>query len=339
MDLKTLTSLSGVAGNEYEIRSAIIQELDSMGIQYECDVLGNVIARKGSKGPKVLLDAHMDEVGLLITYVEKNGFLRFTAAGGIDPRVLVSKRVLVGKEKLPGVIGAKAIHLQERNERDRVIPRDQLFIDIGAKSKEDAEKKVKPGDYVIFDTEYEELSPGIIKAKALDDRVGCALLFEALKEPWDEIQLYAVFAAQEETGLRKTKVAAFAVEPDLALALEGTVCADIPGTDKEFQATRLGKGAALSVMDRGSIPNRAMFEHLVKIAQENQIPIQFREATSGGNDAAAIQQSRSGCPVASVSVPCRYIHTPCSLMSMSDFEAAKKLMILFLKSVEGGFRP
>lgn len=127
MDLKTLTSLSGVAGNEYEIRSAIIQELDSMGIQYECDVLGNVIARKGSKGPKVLLDAHMDEVGLLITYIEKNGFCALQLAGGIDPRVLVSKRVLVGKEKLPGVIGAKAIHLQERNERDRVIPRDQAL--------------------------------------------------------------------------------------------------------------------------------------------------------------------------------------------------------------------
>jgi putative aminopeptidase FrvX len=339
MDLRTLTSLSGVSGNEYEIRSAIIKELDSMKIPYECDVLGNVIAKKGNTGPKVLLDAHMDEVGLLITYIEKNGFLRFSTVGGIDPRVLVSKRVLVGKERLPGVIGAKAIHLQERKEREQVIPRDELFIDIGAKSREDAEKQVKQGDYVIFDTEYEELWPGIVKAKALDDRVGCALLFEALKESWESIRLYAVFAVQEELGLRGARVAACAVEPDMALALEGTVCADIPGTDKEFQATRLGQGAALSIMDRGSIPNRAMLEQLVKIAEENQIPVQFREATSGGNDAAAIQQSGSGCPVASVSVPSRYIHTPCSLISMADFEAAKKLVILFLKSIEGGFRP
>ena len=162
MDLRTLTSLSGVSGNEYEVRSAIIKELESMGISYECDVLGNVIARKGNQGPKVLVDAHMDEVGLIITYIEKDGFLRFRPVGGIDPRVLVSKRVLVGKEKIPGVIGAKAIHLQERDERTRVIPTDRLFIDIGAESREQAEKKVQPGDYVVFDTEYEELSPGIV---------------------------------------------------------------------------------------------------------------------------------------------------------------------------------
>lgn len=339
MDLRTLTSLSGVSGNEYEIRSAIIKELESMGIAYECDVLGNVIAKKGNKGPKVLLDAHMDEVGLMITYIEKNGFLRFTNVGGIDPRVLVSKRVLVGKDKLPGVIGAKAIHLQERDERSRVIPLEQLFIDIGAKSREDANTKVKQGDYVVFDTEYEELSPGIVKAKALDDRVGCALLLEALKQPWENIRLYAVFAVQEEVGLRGAKVAAFTVEPDMGIALEGTVCADIPGTDTEFQATRLGKGAALSIMDRGSIPDRSMLRQLLKVAEENQIAVQFREAVSGGNDAGAIQQARAGCPVASVSVPCRYIHTPCSVMSMLDFEAAKQLVILFLKSVEGGFRP
>ncbi len=339
MDLRTLTSLSGVSGNEHEIRAAIMQELESMGISYECDVLGNVIAKTGDEGPKVLLDAHMDEVGLMITHIEKNGFLRFTTVGGIDPRVLVSKRVLVGKEKLPGVIGAKAIHLQERDERSRVIPIDQLFIDIGAGSREQAQSKVQQGDYVIFDTQYEELSSGIIKARALDDRVGCALLFEVLKENWDKIQLHAVFAVQEEVGLRGARVAAFAVEPDMGIALEGTVCADIPGTGTEFQATRLGKGVALSVMDRGSIPNRAMLEQLVKIAEDNEIPCQFREATSGGNDAGAIQQARAGCPVASVSVPCRYIHTPCSVMSMSDFEAARKLIIHFLKSVEGGFRP
>lgn len=339
MDLKTLTSLSGVSGNEYEARSAIIKQLESMGISYECDVMGNVIAKKGDRGPKVLLDAHMDEVGLMITHVEKNGFLRFAPVGGIDPRVLVSKRVLVGKEKIPGVIGAKAIHLQERDERTQVIPIDRLFIDIGAESGEQAQGKVKAGDYVVFDTEYQELSPGIIKAKALDDRVGCALLFEVLKQDWKEIQLYAVFAVQEEVGLRGARVAAFAVEPDMGIALEGTVCADIPGTDKEFQATRLGKGVALSIMDRGSIPDRAMLNQLVKIAEDEGIPYQFREATSGGNDAGVIQQAKAGCPVASVSVPCRYIHTPCSVMSMSDFEAARKLIIKFLESVEGGFRP
>lgn len=339
MDLKTLTSLSGVSGDEHDIRAAIIDTLESMGIPYECDVLGNVIARSGGDGPKVLLDAHMDEVGLMILHIEKNGFLRFATVGGVDPRVLVSKRVLIGKEKLPGVIGAKAIHLQERKERTKVIPLDHLFIDIGAGSREQAEEKVRPGDYGVFDTEYEEMVPGIVKAKALDDRVGCALLFEVLKERWEKVQLYAVFAVQEEIGLRGAKTASFAIRPDMGIALEGTVCADIPGTGKEFQATRLGQGVALSVMDRGSLPHRAMFEKLVELAEENHIPYQFREATSGGNDAGAIQGAGAGCPIASVSVPCRYIHTPCSVMSMADFKAARSLVIHFLKSVEGGFRP
>lgn len=339
MELRDLCSLAGVSGNEGEVRTAIAKELESMGIEYEFDVLGNIIARKGTGGPKVMLDAHMDEVGLLITYVEKNGFLRFTTVGGIDPRVLVSKRVLIGKERIPGVIGAKAVHLQEPRERQQVIPRDSLFIDIGAKSKEEAEKKVKLGDYCIFDTEFEELSPGIVKGRALDDRIGCFLLLQLLREPWENLTVYGVFSAQEEVGTRGAKVAAYRVEPDMAIALEGTVCADIPGTDKEWQATRIGKGAVLSIMDRTSIANRSMLDKLVSLARENNIPVQYREATSGGNDAGPIHLTKSGCPAASVSVPCRYIHTPCSIASMSDFEAARKLLLVFLKSVEGGYRP
>jgi len=339
MELRELTSVPGVSGNETEVRNFIFKKLDSMCIEYETDVLGNVIARKGKTGPRVLVDAHMDEVGLIITFLEKNGFLRFRTVGGIDPRVLVSKRVLIGKDRTPGVIGAKAVHLQKPKEREQVIPLDQLFIDIGAKSKEEAERKVKPGDYAIFDTEYEELGCGIIKARALDDRVGCALLLDLLKESWHNIRLFAVFAVQEEVGLRGARVASYAVRPEMGIALEGTVCADIPGTEKDFQATRLGKGPALSIMDRSSIPNRAMLDEFLRLARENNIPVQFREATAGGNDAGAIHLAREGCPVASVSIPCRYIHTPCSVMSRADYEAARKLLVLFLKSVEGGFRP
>ncbi len=338
MELRELTSLVGVAGNEDEVRTAIMRELDSMGVSYETDFLGNVIAKKGASGPKVLVDAHMDEVGLLIAHIEKNGFLRFMSVG-VPASVLPSKRILIGPDKVPGVIGAKAIHLQERRERESVIPVDQLYIDIGAKSKEDAERKVKVGDYAVFDTEYEEVYPGIIKAKALDDRVGCALLLDMLKEPWENVQVYAVFATQEEVGLRGARVAGYRVEPDMGIALEGTVCADIPGTQKEFYATRIGEGAALSFMDRGTVVHRAMLDHLLKIARENGIAVQFREATSGGNDAGVIHQAKSGCPVASISVPCRYIHTPFALMSKSDYDAALRLLMLFLKSVEGGFRP
>lgn len=338
MDLRELTSFAGVSGGEKEVRDAIMKELGAMGVPFETDVLGNVIARKGTRGPKVLLDAHMDEVGLMVVFIEKNGFLRFRPIG-VPASVLVSKRVLVGKDKVPGVIGAKAIHLQDPKERESVIPVDQLFIDIGAKSKEDAEKKVKVGDYAVFDTEFEELAPGIVKAKALDDRVGCALLFEVLKEDWENVQVFAVFASQEEVGTRGARVAAYRIAPDMGIALEGTVCADIPMADKDAYATKIGEGAAISIMDRTSIPSRSILRQIVKLAKEKGIPVQFREATSGGNDAGAIQAARAGCPVASISVPCRYIHTPFALASMSDFKAAKDILIAFLRSVEGGFRP
>ncbi len=338
MELKDLTSLNAVSGNEREVRNYIIQKLQDMGISYETDSMGNVIAHKGEKGPKVMVDAHMDEVGLMIVHVEKNGFIRFTTIG-VPASVLVSKRVLIGKDRVPGVIGAKAIHLQQRSERESVIPPTQLYIDIGAKSKEEVERKVRPGDYAVFDTEYEELSPDVIKAKALDDRVGCAILLNLLKEPWKDIQLYAVFSVQEELGTRGARIAAYRVAPDMGIALEGTVCADTPPAEKHSFVTRVGAGAALSVMDRGSIPNRAMLQELLRLAKENGIPVQMREGTAGGNDAGAIQQARSGCPVASVSVPCRYIHTPFSVMSKKDFDAARKLVSLFLRSVEGGFRP
>lgn len=338
MELRDFTALAGVAGNEKEVRDAIMKELSSMGVQFETDVMGNVIANKGAKGPKVLVDAHMDEVGLMVVFIEKSGFLRF-ASIGVPASVLVSKRVYIGKDKVPGVIGAKAIHLQQPKERETVIPIDQLFIDIGAKSAEEAGKTVKVGDYAVFDTEFEELSPGIFKAKAFDDRAGCMLLFEALKQDWESIQLHAVFATQEEVGIRGARIAAHRVAPDMGIALEGTVCADIPLADKDSYATVLGGGAVISVMDRGTIPTRSMVDQLVNLAKQNNISYQFREATSGGNDAGAIQAAQAGCPVASISVPCRYIHTPFAVMSQHDFDAAKALLIAFLKSVEGGFRP
>ncbi|MGI6662704.1 MAG: M42 family metallopeptidase [Bacillota bacterium] len=338
MELKELTSLAGVSGGETEVRSAIMKELEAMGVPFETDVLGNVIAKKGDSGPKVLVDAHMDEVGFMIVHIEKNGFLRFRAIG-IPPSVMVSKRVLIGKDKVPGVIGAKAIHLQEPRERESIIPAEQLFIDIGAKSKEEAVKKVKVGDYAVFDTEFEELYPGIVKAKALDDRIGCAILLDILKEEWTGIRLHAVFAVQEEIGTRGARVAAYRVAPDMGIALEGTVCADIPLADKDAYATKIGHGAAVSIMDRGSIPSRAMVAQIMKLAKEHNIPVQYREATSGGNDAGAIQAAQAGCPVASISVPCRYIHTPFALASLADMKAARDILVLFLRSVEGGFRP
>lgn len=338
MELRELTDLPGVSGGEGPVRNAIMAELTAMGVKFETDLMGNVIAHKGDKGPKVLLDAHMDEVGLMIVFIEKNGFIRFVPIG-VPASAVVSKRVYIGKDKVPGVIGAKAIHLQQPKERETVIPVDQLFIDIGAKSKEEAAKKVKIGDYAVFDTEYEELSPDIVKAKACDDRMGCKIMLDALKQDWNNVQLYTSFSVQEEVGARGARVAAYRVKPDIGIALEGTVCADIPLADKDSYSTKVGCGAAITVMDRGSIPDRAVVAQLLKLAKENNVPTQFKETVSGGNDAASIQAAHEGCPVASISVPCRYMHLPFCVISKKDLKAATDLVILFLRSVEGGFRP
>lgn len=339
MDLRELASLPGVSGSEGKVREALFARLKEMGFEPRTDVLGNVIVRTGSSGPRVLVDAHMDEVGLVVSAIEKNGLVKFQKVGGIDDRVLLSKRVFIGKAKVPGVIGIKAIHIQEPKEREQVIAWHTLAVDVGAKSKEEAEKQIKIGDYIIFDTDYEEIGDDIIKGKALDDRIGCAVLLRLLEEKWDGIELYCVFAAQEEVGTRGARVAAYGVNPDLGIAVEGTVCSDLPGVEEHQWVTRLGGGAAVSVMDRGSIPSRRMVDELLRLAKENGIPVQFRESTAGGNDAGAIHLTRSGCPVASVSVPCRYIHSPVSLASRKDFENVVKLLTLFLRSVEGGFRP
>ena len=338
MDLRELASLPGVSGHEQKVREALCASIREMGYEPRTDVLGNVIVKTGNSGPKVMVDAHMDEVGLVVTGIEKNGFVRFQKVGGIDDRVLLSKRVFIGKDRVPGVIGVKAIHMQEPKEREQVIPWHALTIDIGARSSEEAEKKVKIGDYAVFDTEYEEIGD-VIKSKALDDRVGCQVLLELLKRKWDEIELYCVFAVQEEVGSRGARVAAYGIAPDMGIAVEGTICSDLAGCEEHEWVTKLGGGAALSIMDRGSIPSRRMLDELLRLAKENGIPVQFRESTAGGNDASAIQMARGGCPVVSVSVPCRYIHSPVSLASRRDFESVVELLTLFLKSVEGGFRP
>ncbi len=338
MGLKELTALNGVSGNEGEVRNYIVEKLKDLGVSYETDTMGNIIARKGEKGPKVLVSAHMDEVGLMVVHIENNGFIKFVTIG-VPPSVLTSKRVFIGKDRVPGVIGAKAIHLQQPAERGSITPAASLYIDIGATSQEAAQRKVKPGDYVVFDTEYEELTPDIVKAKALDGRLGCAILLDLLKESWDNIQLYGVFSVQKELGTRGARIAAYRVAPDLGIAVEGTDCNDTPPAEKHSYGTKLGSGVALSLMDRGSISDRAVIGEMVRLAEENDVPFQLRKSSAGTTDAGAIQQAREGCPVAGVFVPCRYIRGPFSLMSKKDFDAANKLLPLFLRSVEGGFRP
>lgn len=331
MILKELSEAFGVSGCEDEVRRIIIEAIKDHVDEYRVDSIGNLIALKKRDSRfairnslKVMLAAHMDEVGLMITHIEKDGSLRFRPVGGLDDRILLAKKVLIGEKRVPGVIGVKPIHLLKKEERKKVIKVEEMAIDIGASSKEEAEKVVKIGDYAAFATEFAELG-NTVKGKAFDDRVGCTVLIELLKEryPFD---LYAAFTVQEEVGLRGAKVAAYAIKPDVAFVLEGTICDDMPKKRDVSPTTELGKGPAITIMDRTFIADRRLIDLLVETAKELDIPYQFKQPGVGGTDAGAIHLSREGVPSVTVAVPCRYIHSPACLLSLEDFENTVKLM-------------
>ena len=333
MLLKRLCDAFGVSGAEGEIRDIIIPEIKEYCDDLTVDTMGNIIAlKKGeSSDKKVMLSAHMDEVGFIISGITDKGYLEFKKVGGIDTRVIISKNVLVGKNKIPGVIGMKAIHLQSKGEREEVPKVKSLFIDIGAKDKEDAEKHVELGDYVSFATKYADFGDGKIKAKAIDDRVGCYILTKLIKEPV-KYDTYFCFTVQEEVGLRGAKIAAYRIKPDIALVIESTTCADVYNVPSQSEVTNLGKGVAISIMDRSTIVNRDYVSFLQKIS--DGINVQYKKTTAGGNDAGAIHQTGTGVLTASLSVPCRYLHSPVGIASKDDILATEKLAKRFLERID-----
>ncbi|MCD5413822.1 MAG: M42 family metallopeptidase [Clostridiales bacterium] len=339
MLLKKLTESFGASGDEGEVRKIIKEELNDVVDEYRVDIMGNVFATKKSKNknaPHVIICAHMDEVGLMVKGIDSDGYIKFASIGGIDPRVLVSKAIYIGKDKISGIIGSKAIHLQTADESSKAIPMDKLYIDIGCTNKKETEKLVSLGDYIYFDSKYVEFGSNSIKAKALDDRVGCAIIIELLKLELP-ITVTGVFTVQEEVGLRGAAVAANQVDSDLAIILEGTLCADIYDEDPHLEVTNFGAGPAISIMDRTSIYNRTLVDSLVDTAKENNIPWQYRRSGSGGNDAGRFHVAKSGTPSLSVAVPCRYIHSAVSVMNRDDFINTKKLILKYIEKIgEGG---
>ncbi|MFY9482299.1 MAG: M42 family metallopeptidase [Tissierellaceae bacterium] len=338
MLLKTLTEASGLSGNEKEVRDIIISEIEPYCTSLKIDRLGNIIAFKEGKAnsKRIMVTAHMDEVGLMVKEIDSHGLIKFLPVGGIDKRILVSKPVLIGEKKIAGVIGVKPIHLQKRNEWSNALSMDDLYIDIGAKSKEDAEKYVNIGDYIAFDSEYVEFGQGLVKAKALDNRVGCAILIDLIKNV-EDVSFYAVFTVMEEVGLVGAGPAAYEVDPDLTIVLEGTLAYDIPELDSHLVPTYLGGGPAISLADRTTVYNHKLRDRVVEIAEKNNIPYQFRKTSMGGNDSGKIHTSRDGSLTTTISVPCRNIHSPVSVMSMDDYKNTFKLAKAVLYDFKEGY--
>lgn len=333
--LKKLTALRGVSGFEDEVRAYVLQEAEELADEVRVDALGSVIAlKKGTEHPEkvVMVAAHMDEVGFIITSVEDRGTLRFATVGGIDSRVLQSKRVLIGEKRVPGVIGSMAIHLLEAKDMGP-LKVNQLYIDIGCTSKAEAEALVKPGDTAVFDSDFVTFGDGLVKCRALDDRVGCGVLLSALEQRYP-VTLAAVFTVQEEIGCKGATAAAFAVNPDAGIVLEGTTCADMHGVDEGLKVTRIGQGPVVSIMDRAAIPNRPFREFVTAAADEYGIPWQYRQGAFGGTDAGALQRAKGGRPVANIAVATRYIHSPVNVISQADYLNAQTLLKRVLERMD-----
>ncbi len=330
--LKKLTEICGVSGCETPVRQFIENEIKDHCTSIRTDSMGNLIAFKESAsggGKTVLLSAHMDEVGFIVTAITPDGYLKLDTVGGFDERILASQRVKCGD--IYGVISYKAVHLTDKDERKKKPSVEDFYIDIGAKDKETAEKYIMPGDCFAFDSDYTEFGD-YIKAKALDDRVGCAIMIEMLKKTWN-VNLYCTFTVQEEVGLRGATAAVYGINPDYALVIEGTTCNDLPNVGENLRVTKSGNGAAISVLDSASRANSEVVALLKGAAEKNGIPWQFKASTSGGNDAGAICIANGGIRVASLSVPCRYIHSPVCVMHKEDFMSCKQITAAFLKEI------
>ena len=334
--LKDLCSANGISGDENNIRKIISGILDDYAVEYSVDNLGNIIAfKKGRKraDKKLMISAHMDEVGFMVTDITSDGLIKFDEVGGIDRRVLPAKSVVINN-KINGVIVNKPIHLCSSDEKSSIPKYSGMYIDIGADSREEALKYISPGDSVTFEALYED-NGYTIKSKALDDRAGCFIMLEMLKSEL-EYDTYFTFVVQEEVGLNGAKTAAYTVAPDFAVVLESTTAADVPEVSPSKQVCNVGEGAVIGFMDRRTIYDKGLINEARRLADENNIKLQFKRAVAGGNDAGVIHNSRGGVRTLAISLPCRYLHSQLSLIDKSDLDSAFTLAKLLAERICGG---
>lgn len=331
--IKALASIPGISGEEDAVRAYIEEQLNGICTMH-VDALGSLICEKpGKPAPKkLMIAAHMDEVGLIVTHITDEGYLKFTTVGGIDRRVILGRSVYLSKTGHRGVIGTKAMHQQTADERGKSVAVEDMFLDVGASSKEEAETIAMPGDPVVFLGECRAFGHGYLKGKALDDRIGCALLIEFLKSDYP-YEVTGVFTVQEEVGLRGAAAAAESVAPDAAIVLECTTAADIPGVSDEKQCCRLGKGVVAGFMDRGTIYPPVWYRKTLKLASDHGIMCQTKTTVAGGNDSGAIHRANGGILTMALSVPARYLHSPNVVVCQKDIDAARALLPLLAEAM------
>ncbi|MGN0632840.1 MAG: M42 family metallopeptidase [Oscillospiraceae bacterium] len=333
--LKDLCTLDGISGDEGAVAEYICKAIDGK-CEYKIDNLGNIIAFCKGKKPalkKTLISAHMDEVGLIVTYVNPDGTLNFSTVGGIDPRVLFGRRVYVGKNKHLGVIAGKAIHNLSSDERSKAPSAEAMTIDIGAADREDALKRIRPGDSVVFDSQFLRFGNDRIKCKAIDDRAGCAIMLKIIEDQ-PEYDTIFTFVVQEEVGLRGATAASFTAAPEIAIIIEATTASDIPSSAGEKRVCELGKGPVVSFMDRHTIYDKELYHMAFETAGQLGIPCQTKTLVAGGNDAGAFSVSRGGVRTAAVSLPCRYLHSPSCVIDHEDMVNSYKLIKKLLERIQ-----
>ncbi len=337
--LKQLCNACAVSGDEREVRAIVLDQVKPHANEVKVDALGNVLVTKHGRARRkrlrVMLAAHMDEIGFMLTHHDGDGIFRFDTVGGMDVRQLPGKPVWVGQDHVPGVIGAKPIHLTTAKERKSTISLDSLRIDIGLGNN----SKIKVGDRATYATTFTRVGPSL-RAKALDDRLGVATLIELVKHAPDNIDLLAAFTVQEEVGLRGAQVAAYSLRPDVGIAIDSTPAMDLPpwegdseGAENSYYNTRLDGGPAIYLADSATLADPRLIRHLIDSAESAHIPYQFRQPGGGGTDAGAINRSRAGVPSISVSVPGRYIHTAAGIARLSDWENTLALLHVALSTM------
>ena len=336
--LEKLSNANGISGAEGAVAKIIRDEIAPYVDEIKTDRMGNLIAVKKGDDFKIMLAAHMDEIGLMVQYIDEKGFIRFVGVGGWYNPVLVSQRVILHGEKgdIPGVLGMKPPHVMEEADRKKPIELANLFIDVGAHSAEEVEAMgITVGTTVTIDRDYQPLAGTVVTGKALDNRVGCAMLIGALKEMETKHTIYAVFTVQEEVGLKGAKTAAFSLNPDVAIATDVTIPGDSPGIERRKAPVFMGDGPVVvmvSASGRGHLADTRMVDWLKKTAKKHDIKIQLEVGDGGNTDASAINFERGGIPSVPVSVPARYIHSPVEVIDLKDLQGAIELLRLAVRT-------